>query len=124
MQTQVKPFRVRFQYAGGHPDFATVPASAKTEIEVNETGISFHRRTSGFTIEWHEVFSMPIGTITSVRHVQQASALFHAPDQLIEVDMQRNGATYTVRFKAVGMTRQKDAYRLYAAINAIRAQGI
>jgi hypothetical protein len=68
------------------------------------------------------LFTIPIRKITVARQSQQGIGLPTPKDQFVEVDMRRGNAIYTVRFKALGMTRQKDAFNLYGAINAARAR--
>jgi hypothetical protein len=117
MQTQGRTFDRLFQYAGGHPDCSSAPTPGKKEVWVDDQGLSFRRKGSPVSgSEWEVLFRIPTGDIATVRHLQQSAGLFSPPDQLIEVDMRRGDSTYTVRFKAMGHSKQNDAFALYGAV--------
>jgi hypothetical protein len=124
MQTQSRTFNGLFQYAGGHPDCSSAPTPGKKEVLVDDQGLSFRRK--GFHVLGSEgekaLFTIPAGDIAEVRHSQQSGGLFSPPDQLIEVDMRRGDSTYTVRFKAMGYSKQNDAFALYGAVDAVQGK--
>jgi len=116
-----------FAYAGGHPDFPKPDRSRVTVLTDRvETKLS-----SGRVIE------IPGSEIAAVRHNQtvggggQSGAglpvggillggtIGDGPDQFVEIDITRSDRMFTVRFKAEGMTKQKDAFAFYAAACSI-----
>ncbi len=107
-----------FEYAGGYPD-APAPVN-RTRVALRRTVLAVQRRPLSKSY-WEDVFVITTADIRAVRHEQMGTAgLFtDAPDQFIDLDVEKRGRTFTVRFKAWGFTHQKDAFGFYAAINAL-----
>jgi hypothetical protein len=113
----------RFLYAGGHPDIQSVPKSGSTKVFVTDTEVSYRRKGIFGGGGWQTVFSIEPMEIVEVRQTSHASgAGAGGNDQFIEVDIQHNGVKFVIRFKAIGMSQQKDAFSLYSALNTLRAK--
>ena len=79
-------------------------------------------RRAKFFGGYETVFAIAGKDIEAVRQTQQVggpSFSIGGNDQFIEVDMRRGERMLTIRFKAVGLRQQKDAFELYGAINSL-----
>ena len=94
-------------------------ASAKTQVVY--AGAFMFRRAKFFG-GYETVFAIAGKDIEAARQTQQVggpSFSIGGNDQFIEVDMRRGERMLTIRFKAVGLRQQKDAFELYGAINSL-----
>lgn len=115
----------RFLYAGGNPRVPKVGAKMSgPKVRVTAAGIEyseFGARRRGLHRLREPIFHIERSEVVGVRHDQAAPGFSDRPDQFIVVEMEVGGRTFAVRFKAEGVTAQKDAFAFYAAVTTMIA---
>lgn len=111
-----------FSYAYGYPDPSKVssPLLGVRGVHVTDDALVYVNREGAFGHgEYSEVFRIPRDAIKGVRHEQAAVDLWSSPDQFVIVVMLTEGREYEVRFKALGLTKQKDAFQFVDAVQGL-----
>ena len=116
----MQDYQGRFDYAGGHPDAPTAAGLlSRNRVRVGIDGLVYETQRRG---AWQTEFTIAPHEIAAVAHEQSGGRFLGAPDQFVVVTLRRTSADFAVKLKATGMTKQRDAFALVAALSALIGQ--
>jgi hypothetical protein len=122
--TKVATWKGYFAYAGGYP--ASPEPVMQGRVIVQEDGLVFQqgRGLLRFRQRWQDKFTIPYNEMREVAQQTYPGGVF-GPDHFVEIVVTDYAVPHTVRFKSIGVSIEKNAWKLCALLNSlIEARGV
>ena len=113
--TKAVTWKGYFAYAGGYP--ASPEPVMHGRLIVQEDGLVFQQRR-GFWRRLQYQFTIPYSEMCEVAQQTCPGGLF-GPDHFVEIVVRDHAGPHTVRFKSIGVSVEKNAWKLCALLNSL-----
>ncbi len=94
----------------------------QSKVIVTNEGIEY-QRSLGVGFKDKAEFSVPTAQIRTCNHRRAGLQFLNYGSHFVDVTVEQGGHEYVVQFKAVGMTKERDASKFYTAVNSLIAKG-